>query len=71
MCGTRVRSKYNYPFFSERSLGINDMSIKPSEKIDRFIADLSDPLHEASWRGKMLAKIRKIIHETDIFPPRG
>ena len=41
------------------------MSIKPSEKIDRYIADLADPLREASWRGEVLTKIRKIIHETD------
>ncbi len=30
-----------------------------SELIDKFIADLTD------WRGKMLADLRKIIHEAD------
>jgi len=33
--------------------------MKPSELIDKYIADLAD------WRGKMLADLRKIIHEAD------
>jgi len=33
--------------------------MKPSELIDRQIADLAD------WRGKMLADLRKIIHDAD------
>ena len=33
--------------------------MKPSELIDKQIADLTD------WRGKMLANLRKIIHEAD------
>jgi len=32
---------------------------KPSELIDKYIADLTD------WRGKMLANLRKIIHDAD------
>jgi hypothetical protein len=35
------------------------MSMKPSELIDKYIADLTD------WRGKMLANLRKIIHDAD------
>ena len=35
------------------------MSMKPSERIDKQIADLTD------WRGNMLAKLRKIIHAAD------
>ena len=38
---------------------MNDISIKPSEKIDHYITDLAD------WRGEVLTNIRKIIHETD------
>jgi len=33
--------------------------VNPSELIDKQIADLAD------WRGPMLAKVRKIIHEAD------
>jgi hypothetical protein len=33
--------------------------MKPSELIDQKIADLAD------WRGKMLASLRKIIHDAD------
>ena len=33
--------------------------IKPSEQIDELIAGLND------WRGKMLANLRKIIHDAD------
>jgi len=33
--------------------------MNPSERIDRYIADLTD------WRGNMLASIRKIIHDAD------
>jgi hypothetical protein len=33
--------------------------MKPSERIDQQIADLAD------WRGKMLASLRKIIHDAD------
>lgn len=33
--------------------------MNPSELIDKKIADLTD------WRGKMLAKLRKIIHDAD------
>jgi hypothetical protein len=33
--------------------------MNPSELIDKYIADLTD------WRGKMLANLRKIIHDTD------
>jgi len=33
--------------------------MKPSELIDKQIADLAD------WRGKMLANLRKIIHDAD------
>jgi hypothetical protein len=33
--------------------------MKPSELIDKQIADLTD------WRGKMLANLRKIIHDAD------
>jgi hypothetical protein len=33
--------------------------MNPSERIDKQIADLAD------WRGKMIAKIRKIIHAAD------
>ena len=33
--------------------------MNPSERIDKYIADLTD------WRGKMLANIRKIIHDAD------
>jgi hypothetical protein len=33
--------------------------MKPSELIDKQIADLAD------WRGKMLADLRKIIHDAD------
>ncbi len=37
-----------------------------SRLIDKQIADLADPLRsEASWRGKILADLRKIIHEAD------
>ena len=40
--------------------------MKPSEQIDQLIAGLNDPLRsEASWRGKMLANLRKIIHLAD------
>ena len=40
--------------------------MKPSEKIDQLIKNLTNPLSsEASWRGDTLAKIRKIILETD------
>ncbi len=35
------------------------VSGKPSEKIDKLIADLAD------WRGKTISKIRKIILEAD------
>jgi hypothetical protein len=35
------------------------MAVKPSELIDKRIADLDD------WRGEMLARIRKIIHDAD------
>jgi hypothetical protein len=31
----------------------------PSERIDKLIADLAD------WRGKMLANLRKVIHDAD------
>ena len=34
-------------------------SIDPSKLIDKQVADLTD------WRGKMLAKLRKIIHDAD------
>src|SRR5438093_11052472 len=34
-------------------------SIDPSKLIDKQIADLTD------WRGEMLAKLRKIIHDAD------
>jgi hypothetical protein len=34
-------------------------SVNPSEVIDKHIADLAD------WRGKMLAHLRKIIHDAD------
>ena len=33
--------------------------MKPSELIDKQIADLSD------WRGQMFARLRKLIHEAD------
>jgi len=33
--------------------------MKPSELIDKQIADLAD------WRGKMLANLRRIIHDAD------
>jgi|ERR1700692_1171284 len=33
--------------------------MNPSERIDKYIADLTD------WRSKMLANIRKIIHDAD------
>jgi hypothetical protein len=33
--------------------------MNPSERIDQLIADLAD------WRGKTLAKLRKIIHDAD------
>ena len=33
--------------------------MKPSEQIDELIAGLND------WRGKMLANLRKIIHDSD------
>ena len=33
--------------------------MNPSELIDKYIADLTD------WRGKMLANLRKIIHDAD------
>jgi hypothetical protein len=33
--------------------------MNPSELIDNYIADLTD------WRGKMLANLRKIIHDAD------
>jgi len=33
--------------------------MNPSELIDKYVADLTD------WRGKMLATIRKIIHDAD------
>jgi hypothetical protein len=33
--------------------------MNPSELIDKYITDLSD------WRGKMLANLRKIIHDAD------
>src|ERR1700690_2376558 len=33
--------------------------MKPSELIDKQIADLTD------WRGKMLANLRKVIHDAD------
>jgi len=33
--------------------------MKPSEQIDKLIAELTD------WRGKMLANLRKIIHDAD------
>jgi hypothetical protein len=33
--------------------------MKPSEQIDQLIAGLND------WRGKMLANLRKIIHDAD------
>jgi len=33
--------------------------MNPSELIDKYIADLTD------WRGQMLAKLRKIIHDAD------
>jgi hypothetical protein len=33
--------------------------MKPSELIDKQIADLAD------WRGKLLANLRKIIHDVD------
>lgn len=35
------------------------MPINPSQLIDKQIADLND------WRGKTLAKLRKIIHDAD------
>ena len=44
---------------SKISRFMNDISIKPSEKIDHFMADLAD------WRGEVLTNIRKIIHEVD------
>ena len=34
-------------------------SVNPSELIDKHIADLAD------WRGKMLAHLRKTIHDAD------
>ncbi len=33
--------------------------MNPSEHIDKLIADLTD------WRGKMLANLRKVIHDAD------
>jgi hypothetical protein len=33
--------------------------MKPSDKIDQLIVELND------WRGKMLADLRKIIHDAD------
>lgn len=33
--------------------------MKPGEQIDQLIAGLND------WRGKMLANLRKIIHDAD------
>ena len=33
--------------------------MNPSELIDKQIADLAD------WRGKMLANLRKVIHDAD------
>ena len=40
--------------------------MKPSEQIDQLIVELNDPLRsEASWRGKILANLRKIIHDAD------
>jgi len=35
------------------------LGMNPSELIDKQIADLTD------WRGKMLANLRKIIHDAD------
>ena len=40
--------------------------MKPSEQIDQLIKNLADPLRsEASWRGKTLTDIRRIILEAD------
>src|SRR6202045_4594700 len=33
--------------------------MNPSERIDKYITDLAD------WRGKMLANIRKVMHDAD------
>jgi hypothetical protein len=35
------------------------MSMSPSQQIDKLIADLPD------WRGKTLAKLRRVVHEAD------
>jgi len=35
------------------------MSVSPSQQIDKLIADLPD------WRGKTLAKLRRVVHEAD------
>ena len=35
------------------------MALKPSELIDKRIADVAD------WRGEMLARLRKVIHDAD------
>jgi hypothetical protein len=35
------------------------MSMSPSHQIDKLIADLPD------WRGKTLAKLRRVVHEAD------
>jgi hypothetical protein len=33
--------------------------MNPSERIDKYITDFAD------WRGKMLANLRKLIHDAD------
>jgi hypothetical protein len=35
------------------------MSVSPSQQIDKLIAGLPD------WRGKTLAKLRRVVHEAD------
>ena len=35
------------------------MSTNPSQQIDKLIADIPD------WRGKTLAKLRRVVHEAD------
>jgi hypothetical protein len=33
--------------------------MNPSERIDKYIAELAD------WRGQMISRLRKLIHESD------
>ena len=38
---------------------LKEKELNPSERIDQHIAELVD------WRGQMIARLRKLIHETD------